>query len=228
MLSKKTVFFALLTILLLSGIYSLEADESFQSHPHQGILAAYEIKALSFPLDEKQQKRLNRGALVISTIPVADTGGRGIAVVDIKAPVNIVWSRIRGFEHYVEWINPVKEAEVYRRENNKTYTNTVVSGFLYKYEYNLCNSWWPEYRLMTWVQDYDRYSDFDDCVGAWYVEPHPSKQGWSRAWFSNDLKLRKKIPEFLMDFIKKQGLKDATTWVRKQSEIAAEELLNEY
>lgn len=121
----------------------------------------------------------------------------------------------------MEWINPVKIAEIYGRDENHTYSYVRVSGFLYSYDYYLKNSWWPEQNLMTWVQDYNRYSDFDDCVGAWYVEPHPYKMGWSRAWFSNDIKLRVKIPEFLMDFVKKQGLRDATSWVRKESEKAA-------
>lgn len=211
-------------MLLLGIVFKVGATDSQIPHPHQGVLAPYEIKALSFPLNEKQEKKLARGALVLSINMNAETAGRGIAVLDINAPVNIVWSRIRGFEHYVEWVGPIKEAEVYRRDRNHTFAYIRISGLLYNYEYNLRNSWWPEHNLMTWEQDNDRYSDFDDSVGAWYVEPHPSKEGWSRAWFSNDLKLRGKIPEFLMNFIKRQGLKDATAWVKKESEIAARTL----
>ena len=59
-------------------------------------------------------------------------------------------------------------------------------------------------------------------MGLWFVEPHPTKEGWSRAWFSSDLKLRSPIPGFLMKFIKKKGIKDAISWVKEQSELAAE------
>jgi hypothetical protein len=225
--SGRLFLFTSMTLLLLIGsLTDLKAADPNQAHPHQGILPPYNIEALSFPLNEKQEKKLTRGGLVISTIQNADWGGRGIAVLDIKAPADIVWSRIRGFNNYVEWINPVKIAEIYGRDQNHTYCYVKLSGFLYNYEYYLKNSWWPEQNLLTWVQDYDRYSDFDDCVGAWYVEPHPYKQGWSRAWFSNDIKLRARIPEFLMDFVKKQGLRDATSWVRKESEKAANSLEN--
>jgi hypothetical protein len=200
---------------------SVMAADSDKPHPHQGVLAPYPPVSLAIELDEKQHEKLAKGDLVIFTQEEKDTGGRGVAVLDINAPIDTVWSRIMGFDHYKEWVGPVKIAEVYRQEGNDTFTHMKVSGFLYSYEYFLKNTWWPEQAMMTWVMDYDRNSDFDDCVGAWYVEAHPTKEGWSRAWFSTDLKLRAKIPKFLMKFIKKQGLKDATSWVQEQSELAA-------
>lgn len=200
---------------------SLMAADADKPHPHQGLLAAYQPVSLSIELDEDQRKDLAKGDLVIFTQEEQDTGGRGVAVLDIHAPIDTVWSRIMGFDHYKDWVGPVKIAKVYRQEGHDTFTHMKVSGFLYSYEYFLVNTWWPDEAMMTWVMDYDRYSDFDDCVGAWFVEAHPTKEGWSRAWFSTDLKLRARIPGFLMKFIKKQGLKDATSWVQEQSEIAA-------
>ena len=211
-----------LFVLLLSLSFTTAfAADAGKPHPHQGLLKPYEPGAIQVELTADHQERLAKGDLVIITIETEDTGGRGIAILDIEAPPPVVWSRIRGFENYPEWVGPVKEAEIYRTEGNVTFTRTRISGFLYKYEYFLVNTWWPDHDMLTWVMDYERYSDFDDCVGAWYVEAHPDKEGWSRAWFSSDLKLRAKIPGFLMNFIKKQGLKDATSWVKEQSEKAA-------
>ena len=210
----------LLAILALGGVSVLAADAD-QPHPHRGVLDPYPPVSLAIELDEKQHEKLAKGDLVIFTQEEKDTGGRGVAVLDIHAPIDTVWSRIMGFEHYKEWVGPVKIAEVYRQDGHDTFTHMKVSGFLYKYEYYLLNTWWPDEAMMTWVMDYDRNSDFDDCVGAWFVEAHPTKEDWSRAWFSTDLKLKVKIPGFLMKFIKKQGLKDATSWVQEQSEIAA-------
>lgn len=208
-----------LTCLLLA-VAAFAADPE-KSHDHRGVLAPYEAGPIGIVLDEKQLEKLAEGDLVIMTVEDEDTGGRGVAILDIAAPPDVVWSRIRGFENYPEWVGPVKEAEVYRTEGNDTYTRVKISGFLYRYEYFLHNTWHPDHDMLTWVLDYDRHSDFDDCVGAWFVEAHPDREGWSRAWFSTDLKLRAKIPGFLMNFIKKQGLKDATSWVKEQSEKAA-------
>ena len=197
------------------------AADADKPHPHQGLLEPYEAGPLGIALDDEELEDLARGALVIITIEDEDSGGRGIAIQDIAAPPELVWSRIRSFENYPDLVGPVKEAEIYRTDGNDTFTRTKISGFLYKYEYFLINTWHPEHAMLTWVMDYDRYSDFDDCVGVWFVEAHPEKENWSRAWFSTDLKLRAKIPGFLMNFIKKQGLKDATSWVKEQSEKAA-------
>jgi len=209
----------LLSILALAvASHAAEADKP---HEHQGIFAPYEAGPLNIELSADDREDLAKGRLVIMTIESGDSGGRGIGVLDIHASPDTVWSRIKGFPHYPEWVGPVKEAEVYRREGNDTFTRTKISGFLYSYEYFLKNTWWPDHQMLTWVQDYSRRSDFDDCVGAWFVEPHPDKEGWSRAWFSSDLKLRTSLPGFLMNYIKKKGIKDATKWVKEQSEKAA-------
>ena len=196
------------------------AADAGKPHPHQGVLAPYEPVPLDIALDQEQLERLADGKLVIMTIEAEESGGTGIGVIDIAAPAAVVWSRITGFEHYPEWVGPVKFCEVYHQAGDTTNSHVKISGFLYSYEYFLTNIFWPETGMLTWTLDYSRESDFDDCVGAWFVEPHPEKQNWSRAWFSNDLKLSGPIPGFLMGIIKKKGIKDATSWVKEQSEEA--------
>lgn len=196
------------------------AADANKPHPHQGALDPYEPVPLDISLDQEQLERLADGKLVRMTIEAEESGGTGIGVIDIAAPPAIVWSKITGFEHYPEWVGPVKFCEVYHQVGDTTNSHVKISGFLYKYEYFLVNVFWPETGMMTWTLDYSRESDFDDCVGAWFVEPHPDKNGWSRAWFSSDLKLNGPIPGFLMGIIKKKGIKDATRWVKEQSEAA--------
>jgi len=213
----------LATFVFLSLAAALvRAADTNHPHPHQGILPPYEPFPPEIFLDEKQQDRLADGKMVVMTIENMDTGGTGIGVIDIAAPGDMVWSRITGFEYYPLWIKPVKVCEIYHQAGDTINTHVKISGFLYKYEYFLTNVLWPEHGTMTWTLDYTRESDFDDCVGLWFVEPHPVKAGWSRAWFSSDLKLRSPIPGFLMKFIKKKGIKDAISWVKEQSELAVE------
>lgn len=213
-------------IFLAASLFTVDvvrADaDANQPHPHQGVLKPYEPGTVDMALDEDQIKRLGKGKLVRITIENEDTGGTGIGVMDIAAPPDTVWSRITGFEHYPEWVGPVKFCEVYAQSGDTTRTHVKVSGFLYSYEYFLINVYWPEFHQLIWTLDYDRKSEFDDCVGAWFVEAHPEKEGWSRAWFSSDLKLNNPIPGFLMGWIKKKGIKDAISWVKEQSELAME------
>lgn len=214
-----TAVLAILAVAVVVAVEPAWGAHRGRAHPHRGVLAPYETMP-EVQLDADQIERLAAGDLVTTTVPDADGNGRGVAVTDIAAPCDVVWSRILGFEHYPEWVGPVKELEVYARDGDTIRTRTVVSGFLYRYEYFLVNTYHPAEGLLTWTLDYDHESDFDDNVGAWSVRPHPEKPGWSRAWFSTDLKLRQPLPGFLMNWIKKQGLKDATSWVKRESERA--------
>lgn len=207
-----------LVMLLTAGLVTATDDD--KPHPHQGILHPYEPVAMDITLDQEQLDELADGELIQVTIEDEKTGGTGIGVIDIAASTDTVWSRIMGFEHYPEWVGPVDFCEVYHQAGDTTNTHVKISGFLYSYEYYLTNVFWPEQNMLTWTLDYSRESEFDDCVGAWYVETHPDKDGWSRAWFSSDLKLHTPLPGFLMNFIKKKGIRDAISWVKEQSEIA--------
>ncbi len=214
-------------VVLFSLIFAVTAgpvtgDDSVKPHPHQGILPPYEPVAMDIILDEEQLEELADGDLVQMTIENEKAGGRGIGVIDIAAPTDTVWSRIKGFEHYPEWVGPVDFCEVYHQAGDTINTHVKISGFLYSYEYYLTNFFWPEQNMLTWTLDYSRESEFDDCVGAWYVEAHPDKDGWSRAWFSSDLKLNSPLPGFLMNFIRKKGIRDAISWVKEQSELAVQ------
>lgn len=212
----------ILAVCLSYGFAAWAGADPDQPHPHQGILPPYEPGAMDIALDDEQLEKLGKGKLVRMTIESEDTGGTAIGVMDIAAPTDTVWSRIMGFEHYPEWVGPVKICEVYAQSGDTIRTHVKISGFLYSYEYYLINVFWPEHEQLIWTLDYDRKSDFDDCVGAWFVEIHPEKEGWSRAWFSNDLKLNSPIPGFMIGWIKKKGIKDAISWVKEQSEVAME------
>ena len=204
---------------LLAAACCVLAADANEPHPHRGVLEPYQAAPIDVELTEKQKAQLAVGELVIMTIEHED-GGKGVGIQDIAALPDTVWSRINGFSNYSEWVGPVKLCEVYAQGENEVRTRTKISGFLYSYEYFLINTFHPDSDMLTWTLDYDRYSDFDDCVGVWFVEPHPEKEGWSRVWFSSDLKLRGALPGFIMNYIRKKGLKDATSWVKEESENA--------
>lgn len=73
---------------------------------------------------------------------------------------------------------------------------------------------------MTWKLDYDKTSDFDDVSGHWHVEPHPSKPNASRVFYACDIKMNGSVPGPILNYISKAALKQATGWVKKESEKA--------
>jgi hypothetical protein len=73
---------------------------------------------------------------------------------------------------------------------------------------------------MTWTLDYDKTSDFDDVSGHWHVAEHPTKADCTRVFYACDIKMAGSVPTPIINFIGKVALKQATSWVKKESESA--------
>jgi hypothetical protein len=71
---------------------------------------------------------------------------------------------------------------------------------------------------MVWTLDYDKTSDFDDVSGHWHVCNHPSKEGCTRVFYACDIKMAGSVPKPIINFLGKVALKQATSWVKKESE----------
>ena len=103
---------------------------------------------------------------------------------------------------------------------NYSFTHLFALSFvvLWQYEnyYDHCYS--PNHDSVTWSLDYDKTSDFDDVSGHWHVEEHPKKPGHSRVFYACDLKFKNSLPGPIMNFLQKTALKQATGWVKKESE----------
>ncbi len=71
---------------------------------------------------------------------------------------------------------------------------------------------------MTWSLDYEKTSDFDDVSGHWHVEEHPSKPNHCRVFYACDVKFKSSLPGPIRNFVQKTALKQATGWVKRESE----------
>lgn len=71
---------------------------------------------------------------------------------------------------------------------------------------------------MCWTLDYDKYSDFDDVSGHWHVTNHPTKPDCTRVFYACDIKMAGSVPKPVINFLGKVALKQATAWVKKESE----------
>ena len=87
-----------------------------------------------------------------------------------------------------------------------------------QYESYYDHSYYPKKDSMTWTLDYEKTSDFEDVSGHWHVENHPKTPGVTRVFYACDIKLSGAVPGPILNYISKSALKQATGWVKKESE----------
>lgn len=192
-------------------------------HPHQGLVEPYAGRPPEIALDAGQRAALERGEAILVTAQGA-AGGRGMAVQDVWAPPELVWDRIGDFADYPRMVDHVTECEVYRRDGEDVRVRMVLRVMTFRYEYYIRHVFRPEEGYVTWTLDYARESDLDDSVGFWSVVPHPTRRGWSRLYYAIDMRTRGWMPGFLRRMVARRGLRDATAWVKRESEARHREI----
>lgn len=215
---------ALFALFLIAGLFATTpalAADATKPHSHQGVLPNYKGTAPSLPdLTADDLAALGRGETVRKQIQV-ETGGRGIAVQDVAATPDVVWSRITNYAMYPQWVEGVFACETYETSGDHIKAYFLIGAMGVKVEYFIDHVYRPADGLMTWTLDYSRESDLEDSVGFWRVLPHPEKPGWSRVYYSVDVRLRGWVPGFIETMIAKKGLIQATEWVKRESEGTA-------
>lgn len=128
---------------------------------------------------------------------------------------------------YPKMVPKTVESEVYRREELKRGVQRIwvrmKVGFpVLKLQFYVVHLYDPSQRSMTWTLDYSRKSDLDDSAGFWFVVPHPDRPNVaSRVYYSVDVTMFPWVPAFVVDFMSRQALVDATAWAKKHSEAEA-------
>jgi ribosome-associated toxin RatA of RatAB toxin-antitoxin module len=189
------------------------------AHEHNGSLTPYVGEPEVVVLSDKEDKRLLKGKAIFKN-QIIKKEKRAVAIFQVKAKPATVWSVIKDFKNYPAWIEDVKNTEVYKQEQGHLYVRFDAenryagkSTWFAKHNYPVDNREWG-----TWVLDYDFPSDLDDSVGYWRVTPHPDNAEESTVTYSASLKLKQKVPAFILRLIIKSRLKQATHWVKKQAE----------
>jgi hypothetical protein len=187
-------------------------------HDHQGVIPPYEGAPPAMELSSEQRSDLDRGKPVMVQVQDSRGGGRGMCIQDVAAPPDTVWSRITSYSDYPKWVGPVSECANYEVADDHIKTRFVLKGLGFRLEYFIDHTYRPDQGFMTWTLDYSRKSDLDDSVGYWFVEPHPATDGWTRLYYSVDVRMKGRVPKFVQDLVTKKGLKEATAWVKRESE----------
>ena len=219
MLRTLTVPGALATILFCLLLANPVLAENLP-HEHQGILIPYNGEPNLPSLSDRDMKRLRQGKVLTKKQLVKDSK-RALVVFRVAADSATIWSVIRDFAFYPDWINDIKSTRVYREEDGVIYVRfdaenkySGPSSWFARHDYPRAN----EREWGTWTLDYEQRSDLDDSVGYWRVIPVEDEPGQSIVIYSATLKLKAKVPGFIVGIIVKARLKQATVWVKEQSE----------
>jgi Polyketide cyclase / dehydrase and lipid transport. len=205
--------------LLVAGLLQAAQTQAPLRHEHNGIIPPYEDTPPRVLPTASEQVRLEQGDPVYKRIET-EGGDRVIAIFRVNAPPEIIWSVIADFASYPEWIDALAEAEVYKRDGDDIYVRFRVEHWLagsytyyIRHHYPLMKTGWG-----TWTLDYSRVSELDDSVGFWRVTPVPGTPTVSDVTYSADVRLKGWLPGFMRNRIVKQGIQEATSWVKIQSE----------
>lgn len=205
-----------LALLAVAGMLA-SGSAAAEAHPHRGVLPKIKGAPAITKLSRTDLATLERGEAVRKQVKEKGAG-RGIAIQDVAAPPSVVWGRILDWKRYPKMVDNVKTVEVYEEKNDHIKTRFVIGGFGFSVEYFIDHVYKPKKDYMTWTLDYDKKSELDDSVGYWVVKKHPSKEGYSRVFYSVRVQTSSFIPGFIEDMIAENGLVTATEWVKRESE----------
>lgn len=217
MTMKTRLMMALSLSLVCAGVAL--ADEA-EPHPHKGVLKPYPSTYTPVPLSAGEQAKLKSGKPVFKKTE-GKTGGRGVAVFLVNASPDVVWRTIGSFEKYPGWVDAVDKTKVYSRKGKNVDVYFEISSMGVGIEYYIRHVLQNDKRYMTWTLDYAHKSELDDSVGFWKVDEIEGKPNMSKVTYSVDIKVTGWVPGFIRKLLVEKGLKEATSWVKKQSEKAA-------
>ena len=203
--------------ILLALLTPVFAADATHPHEHTGIIQPYSGPPPALTLTTDELARLAADELVLKQVRVGN-GGRGVAVMDIHATPQLIWSRILNYGMYPRWVDNVSACEVYKKEGPYIFTRFVLDPMGMNVEYFIKHTYDAKGSWLTWTLDYSRQSDLDDSVGYWRVTPITTDPPRSRLEYSVDIRFKGWIPQFAQDMIAKSGLTNAAAWVKKQSE----------
>ena len=218
---RRLVFVAVLLVAALSSWSTpARAADVNKPHEHHGILKPYPRPPPPLVLSADEKKTLDTGKAVMRQAEQG-AGGRGTAIFRVNANPDLVWTAINEFSSYPNWIDEVKKCEVYKKDGGKIDVDFKVASFPVEIEYYIHHDYDMEHRWGTWTLDYARNSDLDDSVGFWRVNDVAGNPDQSVVEYSVDIAIKGWVPGFIRTMLVDKGLKQATSWVKVQSEKKA-------
>jgi hypothetical protein len=199
------------------------AGDADEAHPHTGVVPAFSGAPPELTLTAAEEGTLKSGVAVRKQVRYDDdSGGRGVAVMDVAAPTDIIWSKIGNYSAYPSWIDNLSTCEIYEKDGQDVYVYFKASVVGFPVEWWIKHDFQTAKGYVTWTLDYRRHSDLHDSVGYWRVTELSTDPPLSRIEYSVDLRVSGWVPGAIEDMLANKGLVEATEWVKKQSEKDAQ------
>ena len=186
-----------------------------EAHPHTGVVKPFQSGDPKVKLNRGALSQLKAGKPYRTQIQDG-SAGRGLVVQDVDAPVDVVWGRILDFDRYNQMVPKTVESKTYRTENQRggkkrIWVRMKIGFPMLKLQFYVNHLYDPAKHSMTWTLDYSQKSDLDDSCGYWYVVPHPDDPARkTRVFYSVEVSMFSWVPQFVVDFMSKQALTDAS------------------
>ena len=213
---------SLLTLLMFHQSPVLAANPD-KPHSHQGTATKF-VDPKRTELTAAEMEILRSGIPVRKQVKQGN-GGRGIAIMDVSAPIDVVMNVILDFPMYPKWIDQLSKCEIYDKSSEGSqkyiYADFIISSMMMTVQYYIKHTYTPSKNLITWTLDYGKESDLDDSTGYWLAYPSPDDPKKTRVEYSVDLRVGGWVPGFVEDMLANQGLEDATKWMKRESEKRA-------
>ena len=208
---------------LIFGIifcFTAQAADPNKAHNHNGVSQRFSDPKPVW-LSHTERATLNKGKPVLKQVKGSDDGGRGIAIFDVNASEQIVWSVLTSFTSYPNWIEGLDVCQPYKTAGDNIYVTFGVNTWGYKLTYYVLHDYHPSKGYMTWTLDYSRLSDLSDSSGYWLVYPSPLDPQKTRVEYTVDVRIGGWIPGFIESYLAETGVENATQWVKRESEKRA-------
>jgi ribosome-associated toxin RatA of RatAB toxin-antitoxin module len=202
--------------LLVAAIPAMAADAA-RPHEHRGVLKPYPRPPKPPALTDADRATLAAGKPVMRQTE-GEAGGRGLAIFQVNAPADVVWATIRDYPSYPNFIPEVKKCEIYKKDGGNVDVRFLLKSYGVNIEYFIHHDIDVAGRWLTWTLDYNRESDLDDSVGFWRVTPVDGAADRAQVEYSVDIAISGWVPGFVRSLLVDNGLKQATSWVKVQSE----------
>ena len=200
-------------------------------------------------LDSDQHRRVKAGERVQFQDDMGRAGS-GFVVWDVKAPPSVVWDCLLDFKSYPQTIPTVREVVMYTNTHLKedyraekpvdfedgtaaickhgvpSVTRAQFSLSKFRLKIAALHKYRPhpkgDYMIFT-LDPASRNMALKYAKGIWYTQSNPEgKEGYTRVWLLCELRVSKLLPQWIVDYAASRAMPRATTWLKPQTETAAE------
>jgi len=182
------------------------------------------VRPSSLPsLSSEQEVALSNGEKIHMQFHKGRTGN-GVAVVDIAASEEEIWSVLTDFRNYPSIIPTIRDVKV-----NFEYKNIITKGIFiiskFRFRLGIVHRFTAKLNRLDFSLDDDRSnygSILELAQGFWYVEKSPNsyvdpkdniKKSKSRVYLCADVKVNRFVPMWLVDYASERALSRATNWI---------------